>query len=64
MVVRTGLWRCLGKAGPLWLCSCVTGAGGAGEIMEQEDMPLTRRLRQEILFARERVQRFGPTTPL
>jgi threonine dehydratase len=32
--------------------------------MEQEDMPLTRRLRQEILFARERVQRFGRATPL
>ena len=27
-------------------------------------MPLTRRLRQEILFARERVQRFGRATPL
>ncbi len=32
--------------------------------MDQEDMPLTRRLRQEILFARERVQRFGRATPL
>jgi threonine dehydratase len=32
--------------------------------MEQDDMPLTRRLRQEILFARERVQRFGRATPL
>ena len=27
-------------------------------------MPLTRRLRQEILFARERVQKFGRATPL
>lgn len=32
--------------------------------MEQDNMPLTRRLRQEILFARERVQRFGRATPL
>ncbi len=32
--------------------------------MEQEDMPLMRRLRQEILLARERVQRFGQATPL
>jgi threonine dehydratase len=29
-----------------------------------EPMPLERRLRQEILFARERVQRFGPATPM
>lgn len=32
--------------------------------MEREDMPLDRRLRQEILFARERVYRFGKATPL
>jgi len=32
--------------------------------MDQENMPLTRRLRQEILFARERVHRFGRATPL
>lgn len=32
--------------------------------MEREDLPLDRRLRQEILFARERVYRFGKATPL
>jgi len=32
--------------------------------MERDDMPLDRRLRQEILFARERVYRFGQATPL
>lgn len=32
--------------------------------MEREEMPLDRRLRQEILFARERVYRFGKPTPL
>jgi threonine dehydratase len=32
--------------------------------MEREDLPLDRRLRQEILFARERVYRFGQPTPL
>ena len=32
--------------------------------MEHEEMPLERRLRQEILFARERVYRFGQATPL
>ncbi len=32
--------------------------------MEREEMPLDRRLRQEILFARERVYRFGAPTPL
>ena len=32
--------------------------------MELEEMPLDRRLRQEILFARERVYRFGQATPL
>jgi threonine dehydratase len=32
--------------------------------MEREDMPLDRQLRQEILFARERVYRFGQATPL
>ncbi len=32
--------------------------------MDQENMPLTRRLRQETLFARERVHRFGRATPL
>jgi threonine dehydratase len=32
--------------------------------MEREAMPLDRRLRQEILFARERVYRFGAATPL
>ena len=32
--------------------------------METEDLPLDRRLRQEILFARERVYQFGPPTPL
>jgi threonine dehydratase len=32
--------------------------------MEHEEMPLDRRLRQEILFARERVYRFGQATPL
>ena len=32
--------------------------------MEHEDLPLDRRLRQEILFARERVYRFGSQTPL
>ena len=32
--------------------------------MEAEPLPLDRRLRQEILFARERVYRFGQPTPL
>lgn len=32
--------------------------------MERETLPLDRRLRQEILFARERVYRFGAATPL
>ena len=34
------------------------------DFMQCDEMPLTRRLRQEILFARERVQRFGRATPL
>ncbi len=32
--------------------------------MERDALPLDRRLRQEILFARERVYRFGKPTPL
>ncbi len=32
--------------------------------MHREDLPLDRQLRQEILFARERVYRFGKPTPL
>ncbi len=32
--------------------------------MHREDLPLDRQLRQEILFARERVYRFGKATPL
>ena len=32
--------------------------------MERESLPLDRRLRQEILFARERVYRFGQPTPM
>ena len=32
--------------------------------MEREDLPLDRQLRQEILFARGRVYRFGKATPL
>ena len=32
--------------------------------MERDELPLDRRLRQEILFARERVYRFGKPTPL
>lgn len=32
--------------------------------MERENLPLDRQLRQEILFARERVYRFGQATPL
>lgn len=32
--------------------------------MERENLPLDRRLRQEILLARERVYRFGRPTPL
>lgn len=32
--------------------------------MERENLPLDRQLRQEILFARERVYRFGPPTPI
>ena len=32
--------------------------------MERENLPLDRRLRQEILFARERVYRFGQPTPI
>ena len=32
--------------------------------MDREALPLDRRLRQEILFARERVYRFGAATPL
>jgi len=33
-------------------------------VMERDDLPLDRRLRQEILFARERVYRFGQPTPM
>lgn len=33
-------------------------------LVEREHLPLDRRLRQEILFARERVYRFGPATPM
>jgi threonine dehydratase len=33
-------------------------------LMDPEELPLDRRLRQEILFARERVYRFGNATPL
>ncbi|MBB5033308.1 pyridoxal-phosphate dependent enzyme [Prosthecobacter vanneervenii] len=32
--------------------------------MERDNLPLDRRLRQEILFARERVYRFGQPTPM
>ena len=32
--------------------------------MERINLPLERRLRQEILFARERVYRFGQPTPM
>ncbi len=32
--------------------------------MQRDSLPLDRRLRQEILFARERVYRFGAPTPL
>ena len=32
--------------------------------MERENLPLERRLRQEILFARERVYRFASATPI
>ncbi len=32
--------------------------------MNRKDLPLDRQLRQEILFARERVYRFGQATPL
>lgn len=32
--------------------------------MERESLPIDRQLRQEILFARERVYRFGEATPL
>jgi threonine dehydratase len=32
--------------------------------MTREDLPLDRQLRQEILFARERVYRFGHATPI
>ena len=32
--------------------------------MDREELPLDRRLRQQILFARERVYRFGGATPL
>jgi threonine dehydratase len=32
--------------------------------MNRDDLPLDRQLRQEILFARERVYRFGEATPL
>ncbi len=32
--------------------------------MERDPLPLDRRLRQEILFARERVYRFGQPTPM
>lgn len=34
------------------------------ETMERENLPLDRRLRQETLFARERVYRFGQPTPM
>jgi threonine dehydratase len=33
-------------------------------VMEREALPLEHRLRQQILFARERVYRFGQATPL
>jgi threonine dehydratase len=33
-------------------------------VMGRDDLPLDRRLRQEILFARERVYRFGQPTPM
>jgi len=33
-------------------------------VMERENLPLDRRLRQETLFARERVYRFGQATPM
>lgn len=33
-------------------------------LMERDQLPLDRRLRQEILFARERVYRFGQATPV
>lgn len=32
--------------------------------MERDQLPLDRQLRQETLFARERVYRFGPPTPM
>jgi threonine dehydratase len=32
--------------------------------MDRDDLPLERRLRQEILYARERVYRFGQATPM
>lgn len=32
--------------------------------MDRDDLPLDRRLRQEILYARERVYRFGQATPM
>lgn len=35
-----------------------------GQRMDREDLPLDRRLRQEILYARERVYRFGQATPM
>ena len=33
-------------------------------MMDRDSLPLDRRLRQEILLARERVYRFGPPTPM
>lgn len=35
-----------------------------GSVMDRNTLPLDRRLRQEILFARERVYRFGSPTPM
>lgn len=40
------------------------GGFGHNTGMDREALPLDRRLRQEILFARERVYRFGGATPL
>ena len=41
-----------------------SGTGLYVRTMEREHLPLDRRLRQEILFARERVYRFGQATPM
>jgi threonine dehydratase len=50
------IWRWMRLARPL--------ISGPSSAMKREDLPRDRQLRQETLFARERVYRFGSATPL